>query len=436
MTRQRVTDVLTRVLSVAGVSAVYGRPLGALPVIEVTDPGVALLLSATHRVVHGVAAIAHAGDGEFVVAGRDWQSTLPGGRTVIDDPQALCELGPLLLEALEGDGMRIHLDLEPESLVDGAPAAADTGHDWPEPDPELVQDVCTAERLVVLVGPGVVRQRAVAGLHALAAAGRLGVLNTWGAKGVFHWRSRHHWATVGLQEWDFELGGLAASDLVLLSGIDELEAPNRLWSRYPHRIVPPEVLGPLAEHLGQPGPFPDLPPLRERLAAVTQAGWASRPSSLAPSLVTRHYADVLGRGGMIAADSGTAGYWVARTFPTTQLGTAFIPPGVASGWAAACVLVARLNAPIRPALAVVDGPVDAQTEGVLEEATRLGVRIGVEAWEADGPVLSAEEHRSRLQTLVGPAGGMGALATAEDQLAEMVAVAGPLRAWSPDSARS
>jgi hypothetical protein len=445
MTRQRVTEALARVLSVAGISAVYGRPLGALPVIEVDDTQVAVLLSVAHRAVNGAPAIAHAGDGELVVvglrsafriseAGRERQAMLPVRRAAISDPAGLNDLGPQLLVALEGDGMRVRVDLEPESLVAGAPASIGALDDWPDPDPELVLDVSTAERLVVLVGPGVVRQRAVTGLHALAAAGRLGVLNTWGAKGVYHWRSRHHWATVGLQEWDFELGGLAASDLVLVSGVDEPEAPERFWSRYRHRVVAPEVLGPLAERLVQPGPFLDLPPLRERLAAVTQAGWAAGPESLAPSLVTRHYADALGRGGLVAADAGVAGYWVARTFPTTQLGTALVPSGLTSGWAAACVLVARLGAPLRPALAVVDGPVDPQTQGVLEEARRLGIKIGVESWQADGPALSPDAHRSRLQSLVGSSGATVALATDDNQLAEMIAVAGPLRAWTPESA--
>jgi hypothetical protein len=221
--------------------------------------------------------------------------------------------------------------------------------------------------------------------------------------------------------------------LVVVSGVDELEAPKRLWSRYRHCVVAPEVLGPLAERLARPGSFLDLPPLRERLAAVTQAGWASGPKSLAPTLVTRHYADALGRGGMVAADAGVAGYWVARTFPTTQLGTALVPPGLTPGWAAACALVARLRTPLRPALAVVNGPIDPQTQDVLEQARRLGVKLGVEAWEAGGPVLSPEAHRDRLQSLVGISGATVALATDENQLAEMVAAAGPLRAWRPDA---
>ena len=280
-----------------------------------------------------------------------------------------------------------------------------------------------------------VQDGAVGGLRALAAAGRLGVLNTWGAKGVFHWQSRHHWATVGLQELDFELGGLGSADLVLVTGVDEREAPARLWAQYPHRVVAPGALAPLAERWPDGGSFPDLPPLRPRLAAVTQAGWAATGVPLMPSLVTQHYARVLGDGGLVAADPGTAGYWVARTFATTRLGSATVPAAPIRGWAAACATVARLAAPLRPVLAVVDGPIDDTTAAVLHAATELGVSLGVEAWTPDGPPLGPDEHLTRLDVLAG-SGGVSMLGTDPRQIDEMVAVAGPVRAWTPDAAHS
>ena len=68
---------------------------------------------------------------------------------------------------------------------------------------------------MVLAGPGVVLHHAVDGLRAFAERASVGVLNTWGAKGVFDWRSPHHLATAGLQAWDFERGGLADADLII-----------------------------------------------------------------------------------------------------------------------------------------------------------------------------------------------------------------------------
>jgi hypothetical protein len=276
----------------------------------------------------------------------------------------------------------------------------------------------------------------VGGLRALAAAGRLGVLNTWGAKGVFHWQSRHHWATVGLQTRDFELGGVPGADLVLAVGVDEHEAPRRLWGvGGPVREVAPEELGPLAERWPvAAGDLPDVPPLRERLAAVTQVGWTAAGTPLMPSRVTRHYAQVLGESGLVAADPGTAGYWIARTFATTRLGTVLVPAVPMEGWAPACVLVARLLTPLRQGLAVVDGGVGERGRAVLAEASRLGVGIGVEAWDPDAEPCDAAHHLERLDALVSGAPGTvpSRLATDPRQLGEMVDAAGPVRAWTGD----
>jgi hypothetical protein len=356
---------------------------------------------------------------------------------VVSDAATLAAVAPSLAEAAAATGLVLQLDLDPEAPAltppsSLSPAGPVAGGAWREADLALAADVAAAGRIVLLAGPGVVARHAVCGLHAFAAARRLGVLNTWGAKGVFHWQSPHHWATVGLQEYDFELGGLADADLVVAAGIDEREAPPRLWARYLHRVVSPEDLSVLAA--GRPGPvqaFPEVPPLRSMLAAVTQAGWASSATPLAPSLVTRHYAEAMGDAGLVAADAGNAGYWVARTFGTSRLGAVFVPSGTVGGWATACVLVARLVDPLRRALAVVDGPLDDLSVAVVEEAARGGVALGVEAWQEGGEEVGPDAHRARLAELVW-SGGTVSLATDRRQLDEMVAVAGPVRAWTDD----
>lgn len=443
MTEETAGQLLARVLSAAGIGAAYGRPLPGLPVRVVSDPGVALLLAHAHRAVHATPAVAHLGDGTVVVtgaagpessAGAGAPPALPEARMVVEHAAALAAAAPSVAYAVAGKGLVLQLDLDPDAPLASpatldAPTAADG---WQEPDADVLADVAAAKRIVVLTGPGVVAQRAVDDLHALAAVGRLGVLNTWGAKGVFHWQSPHHWATVGLQELDFELGGLGGADLVLAVGIDEREAPPRLWAQYPHRVVAPASLGALAAGWRSvASSFGDMPPLRSQLAAVTQAGWTSNATPIVPSLVTRHYAQVVGDGGLVAADAGPAGFWVARTFATTRLGGALVPSGVVRGWAAACVLVARVGNPLRRAVAVVDGPLDDLCRAVLDEAARGGVAVAVEVWQDGGEELGPEDHRPRLEELVA-AGGVVTLGTDGRQLDEMVAVAGPLRAWTDD----
>ena len=82
------------------------------------------------------------------------------------------------------------------------PAARHRRLQDPRPGPALL-----TSKLGILVGPGVVRAGAVAGLHAFADAVGCGVVNTWGAKGVFVWDDPRHFGTAGLQARDFELAG-------------------------------------------------------------------------------------------------------------------------------------------------------------------------------------------------------------------------------------
>jgi acetolactate synthase-1/2/3 large subunit len=299
---------------------------------------------------------------------------------------------------------------------------------WQPAADEVVERIAAATVPVILAGPGVVVEGAVPGLHAVAAAGSVGVLNTWGAKGVFDWRSRHHLATVGLQALDFERGGLAGADLIIATGIDEREA-RAPWRLAPVVEVAPGALDPLAERWSRPRTEIPVPPLRADLARITQAGWERAAAPLAPTRATRHYGLVLGAGGLVAADPGIAGYWVARTFATTVLGGAQVPgDGAARGFAIAAAVVARLAEPHRPVLAVVDALDDVHGR-LLEIAERVGVDVAVEVWAADGEPLDAEAHLNRLRGLVA-GGGRATLATDTRQIGEMLAVAGDIVAWT------
>jgi hypothetical protein len=246
---------------------------------------------------------------------------------------------------------------------------------------------------------------------------------------LFDWRSRHHLATVGLQALDFARGGLADADLIVATGVDGREAQAD-WRLAPVVEVAPGMLGPLAEAGGRPRREIAVPPLRADLARVTQAGWAVEAGPLPPSRVTRHYAEVLGPGGVVAADPGVAGYWVARTFPTSGLGGAQVPADPAgTGFAIAFAVVAGLFDPARPVLAVVDGLGEVH-ERLLEVAARFGVPVPVEVWADDGDPLDAPAHHRRLADLVATRTGRSRLATDPRQLAEMVDVAGPVVAWN------
>ncbi len=173
-------------------------------------------MAAAHRRVHGRPAAVHDSSGELVVGNPT------GGRPVDVSAGDLLDLVPLL--ASGSAWLRLAIDLE-APVPDVAPPRPAPVDRWREPDGAVVAALQAADRPVLLAGPGVVTAGAVPGLHALAAAASLGVLNTWGAKGVFDWRSRHHLATAGLQERDFALAGLGDADLIVATGVDPDEAP-------------------------------------------------------------------------------------------------------------------------------------------------------------------------------------------------------------------
>jgi hypothetical protein len=422
-------ELWRRVALVAGVDGTYGAPFGALEVVPV--PGaLGTLFAAAHQRVHGARAAAHRGDGVFWLPGLGHE---PRRTIEADSAEALVAAVPALSSPGE---VEIRFTLDPdqpvESLVPPPPAPDEN---WAEPAEDAVEAVGAASRLVLLAGPGVVRHGSVPGLHDLAVAAGVGVLNTWGAKGVFDWRSRHHLATIGLQADDFVLSGLDRADLIIATGLDQAESPDDRWRLAPALTIPPAGLAPLAERCDHTGRVKlTMPPLRARLAGVTQRGWAAGTQPLPPSRVTMHYGEQVAGGALVAADAGAAGFWVARTLGTTRLGAVIVPSTSAPGFAAACVAVSLLRRPGRPALAVIDLAQAEPTATVADAAAMLGVRIPVEAWDPDGDRLDADAHRERLRRLVLgllPAGnGLCTLATDPRQLSEMIDVAGPIVAWT------
>jgi hypothetical protein len=407
-------QLVERTLRAAGVHATYGGG----------EPDVDRLLAEAHRRVHGVAAAWRSPAGGLVAGAS---STV----VVVDSLDALAGVVPVVAAATSGGpGVEVRISLDPAAPAPDALEVAPVDR-WVAPDDAVVEALAAAEAPMVLAGPGVVLDRAVPGLHAVAAAGSVGVLNTWGAKGVFDWRSRHHLATAGLQERDFALGGLPEADVVLTTGLDPAEAPPALLAGARLVDVAPGALDPLAERWGRPHREIAIPALRAGLAAVTQEGWAAVGGALQPTRATRHYGVASAGGGLVAADPGVAGYWVARTFATTELGGVQVPadPG-AAGFAVACGVVARLRDPARPVLSVVDGPVDPMVERVLAAGRRLGVDVPVEVWQPDGDALDPDAHLARLRALVAAGTGVVTLATDPTQLDRMVDVAGPLIAWT------
>lgn len=420
-------ELWRRVAVVSGIDATYGLSFGSLESVPV-DGTAAPFFARAHQKVHGARAAVHRGDGVFWLPGLDPGPCLT---VEVDSAEALVAIAP----KLSSTDVELHITLDPSQPVeDVVPLPGAHTDNWQEPADEAVLAVDTAARAVLLAGPGVVRHEAVPGLHDLAVSAGVGVLNTWGAKGVFDWRSQHHLATIGLQADDFVLSGLGAVDLIIATGLDQEESPEQRWRLAPALTVPPAGLASLAERCGSNHAPIAMPILRSRLAEVTQRGWRVEASPLPPSRVTMHYGECVAAGALVAADAGNAGFWVARTLGTTRLGAVMVPSAPSPGFAAACVAVSLLRDPGRPALAVIDLDEAEATALIVDAAAALGVNVPVEAWDPAGDRLDAVAHQDRLRRLVLgglPAGGKpSTLRTDSNQLSEMIEAAGPIVAWT------
>lgn len=234
-------------------------------------------------------------------------------------------------------------------------------------------------RTAMLAGPGVLRDRAVDGLRAFAAAAHVGVANTWGAKGVFSWDSPHHLGTCGLQADDFELLGFGELDLLWVVGLDPAESPP---DRYElgARIVPiePADLAAFATQVARSSHPIEAPPLFERLAAVAQPGYVDDRFPRHPARAVMEIKQRMAPGGIVTAQPGPAGLWVARTFPTDAPGTVVVPADATPGIGIAAALAAARAG--HAATAVVVEPLDHTSRALVALAESLGAPLTIEVW--------------------------------------------------------
>ncbi len=427
-----VADLLEERLRQLGVMRVYGAPLGGLRHVPVDDVDLAVLLAdADGRIGH------HDGSGRLGAALLEGPvlhlSSQPGGRVPIQTVQSAEQL----LDALaDPPGMvlpgvvALHLDLDLDTPVPADLVAAPV----PTRVPVMTLDPTMAGlHVVAVVGPGVVRAAALDGLTDMARKGGIGIVNTWGAKGVERWDSPFHFGTAGLQERDFELAGLATADVVITSGLDPDESPVEALGSWVVQDVPPAQLGALLHRWPASRTPPERPPLYDTLAAVVTPMYESDQVPLTAPRAALHLSGALPDGGIVVADPGRAGFWIARTFPTSFPGSVCVPATGESGFAAAAALVCRLEE--RPCLAVSDqvggtDGLDDTSAAVLELAESLELGVALQLWGPEGSLASSTAHVELLATeLDSPVVRIDEVPVRVDDTAELRRVAGALRDW-------
>lgn len=433
---QTLADVLEHRLRQLGVARVYGQPLGGLRHVAVESPDLAVLLAdADGRLGH------HDGSGRLGAALLDGPilhlSSAPGGVAPLQTITTAEELLNALVDpaAMFVPGtLALHLDLD----LDAPAAAGLAATDQPERVPVMTLDPSMASLdIVLVVGPGVVRANALEGARAFARTGGFGIVNTWGAKGIERWDSPFHFGTVGLQERDMELAGLPEADVVIVSGLDPAETPLDQLGSWVVQEVPPGQLGALATGWTPTREFPERPPLYEALSKVVTPLYESAAVPLTGARAALHLSGALPDGGIAVADPGAAGFWIARTFPTSIPGSVCVPATFAPGFAAAAALVCRLEG--RPCLAVSDQlggveGIDDVSAAVLELAESLSQPVALQLWGPDGSLESSTSHVELLaDSLVSDTVRIDDVPVDVAATEALERVAGPLVAWPVDT---
>ncbi|MCC5952629.1 MAG: hypothetical protein JJU45_11095 [Acidimicrobiia bacterium] len=290
--------------------------------------------------------------------------------------------------------------------------------------------------LLLLAGPGVLRDGRADDLVAAARTMGCGVLNTFGAKGLFAWDDPHHHGTVGIQRDDPALSGFADAPVVVTVGLDPAELPGVSvgeWSGPALLEVAPAHLAVLAARWpAEPPPVPPKPALFTRLADTLAAGYRSDTVPLHPARAVADLAAVAGAETPVVADPGPAGLWVARAYPTPVGASVVVPATVAPGFAVAAAMVAGLDR--RPVLAVTAGPFDAATAALVDRARSWRSDVVLVRWNDGGTDGSSSSSPGAYAELLGQAldePGVSVVDVPVDlaRTDDLVDVAGPVAAW-------
>jgi hypothetical protein len=179
-------------------------------------------------------------------------------------------------------------------------------------------------------------------------------------------------------------------------------------------VVDPSDLGAWANRV-EPAPPGDL---YDALRGALLPLYDSEAVPLTPAAAVADIAAVLPPGGLVCADPGLVGLWIARTLPTTELGSVYVPPVADHGWARARASEeAAAGRPVVYAtLDDVDGP------------------FLVERWNRDSATTTTRaERRARIAAALA-AGGAARMETPVDLSLTrvLVDVAGPVTAWGGD----
>ena len=284
--------------------------------------------------------------------------------------------------------------------------------EYPRPADHAVQTaaelIAGAQRPMILAGNGVIRRRAAPRLREFTEKVGIPAANTFMSKGVMGYKNPLARLTVGLQNRDYEMCGLADADVVIAVGYDLVEFAPRLWNprRDKHIIhidtLPAEVdehYLPTVEIVSEIGEALQaltavcktrMVPIDESrregtVLAELNAYAYDQAVPLKPQRILSDMRRILSEDDILISDVGAHKLWIARLFPAERPNTVIISNGFATmGIGVPGGIAAKLAQPERRVvIATGDGGFLMNVQE-LETACRLGTPFVTIVWVDGG----------------------------------------------------
>ncbi|MGZ5093915.1 MAG: acetolactate synthase large subunit [Burkholderiales bacterium] len=257
-----------------------------------------------------------------------------------------------------------------------------------------------AQAPLVLLGNGVIRQRASDAVVAFIERLNLPAATTFMAKGAVPYSHPLCLGTIGLQARDPVACGLEDADLVLCIGYDMVEYDPARWNPGrdkrivhidsapaevdAHYILVAGIMGEIADALDRiairaaPKPEGAGKRLHSSLLQLIQHDADDSAYPLKPQRVIADVRRAMADDDVLVCDVGAHKLWVARLFEAERPNTCIISNGFASmGIALPGAIAAKLALPDRRVIAVSGDGGFLMNSQELETAVRLGVAITV-----------------------------------------------------------
>jgi acetolactate synthase-1/2/3 large subunit len=273
-----------------------------------------------------------------------------------------------------------------------------------------VEKIKSANRPVILAGNGCVRKRSNRQLRELAELTRIGVLNTFMAKGAIDPDSDQSLYTIGLGSKDIGTCAIDAADLVIAIGFDMVEYHPSLWNEDGKKSIihidflPAEIdsayhpgvelVGDVADTLealvASLKTAPDFnfdlgqqQRTREDMAQeLNEHNEDKTTGIIKPQKVLHDVQKVYAADGLVLSDVGAHKMWIARHYHCKTPNGCLIPNGFCSmGFALPGAIAASLVDPDRKILGIAGDAGFLMNVQEMETAFRLNSNITMMVWE-------------------------------------------------------